>query len=181
MGRPPDRGHSAIICLFNGDAGSCSLPAPNAPATPSKVPRALKASLAAGCGADSTERVGAAGQQAAAQSGWPDGLADIEARLSIRRAFWRTVAGKTYWVAEAAARKGRPLMAWPLSSVMAERTSEARTLAGLQFKLNPGGWGHPGPVSHLSGEATNPIAILLQRCLARIWPSFVGLIQKELK
>jgi hypothetical protein len=62
---------------------------------------------------------------------------------------------------------------WP------ERTSEARTLADLQFKLNPSGSGNPAPVSHLSGEATNPIAILLQRCLARIWPKFVGLIRRN--
>jgi hypothetical protein len=36
---------------------------------------------------------------------------------------------------------------------------------------NSSGRGNLGRASHFSGEATNPIAILLQRCLARIWPS----------
>jgi hypothetical protein len=42
-----------------------------------------------------------------------------------------------------------PGMAWPISSAMAERTSEARTVTALQFKLNPRGWANPARVSHL--------------------------------
>jgi hypothetical protein len=85
------------------------------------------------------------------------------AQPTSRRAFRSGRHGGLPWLGEQQ-RKTR-------GAVVVKRTSEARTLAGLQFKLNPSGWGNPALVSHLSGEATNPIAILLQRCLARIWPS----------
>jgi hypothetical protein len=60
--------------------------------------------------------------------------------------------------------------------IIAGRTSKATTLAGLQVELNPSGRTN----RPFSGEATKPIAILFQRCLARVWP-VCRPDQKELK
>jgi hypothetical protein len=103
---------------------------------------------------------GCRGSQAVEKSRWPqDGPAEIEARLRSGH-HGRSSSAKGQGHGQSAYKRGKKARRPPI-------------------QVNPSGSGNPAPVSRLSGEATNPIAILLQRCLARIWPKFVGLIRRN--